>query len=277
VSSQGKAVIAEETAALRHLQEHHNGVLPKIYGMAEDIGAYGMSMFMADWLEGFCEWHLTGEEEDRLCSRVVMWDPVLGHHDLTPIQTAALFRRSAAVLTGFYDVATSGHVARWHHGAGDFIIRPIGDAHLDMRLITVRRYAPLMTGIEDRPEEMIDALLAFFLELTLKNRVDRRDGIGDMVLAETTAVGATVKGFFDGLAHQVAAGHLPGTFVGDFRGYIAALGEREIVGLAASLIERLPPGSGERELYDRHGDAHVIALMSALTEMGQENADKTTI
>lgn len=259
VSSQGRAVFAEEFAALRRLRDRAAGVIPTVYSAAQDIGPHQMNLFIADWLDGFSEWHLTGGGTDGVCRRVVVWDAVRGHHELSPLRTAQLFRKIAAILTGYYDVASSRHIGRWHHGAGDFIVRPEG-RRMDVRLITVRRYAPLMAGVEEHPEDAIDALLVFLLELTLKNRLDRRDGIGDLVLSETAAVGWTVTGFFDGLADQVRAGQLPDDFFRGFLGVVSAFDPASVSQLVASLIDRLPADSEERALYYRHGDAHVAAL-----------------
>lgn len=269
VSSQGRAVFTEELGALRLLKERAAGVIPAVYGAAENIGTHQMAMFIADWLDGFSEWHLTGGGTDKVCRRVVVWDAARGHYELSPAQSAQLFRGTAAVLTGLYDVASSHHIGRWHHGAGDFIIRPDGAGRMDVRLITVRRYAPLMAGIEDRPEDMIDALLAFLLELSLKNRLDRRDGVGDLVLSGEDAVGWTVAGFFDGLDHQARAGHLPGDFSRGFLGFVGTLGQADISHLVASLITRLPADSEERALYCRHGDAHAAALVSEIKARGK--------
>ena len=264
VSDQGKAVIAEEVAALHRLHETDPGVIPAVYGASESIGPYEMAVFIADWLEGFFEWHLTGGDAGRVCRRSVLWDPVRGHRELSAGETTALFRRIAAILTGFYDVTTSCHIARWHHGAGDFIMRSEGCAQVDVRLITVRRYAPLMAGLEGRPEDMIDALVAFFIELTLKNRLDRRDGVGDMVLFETAAVEWTMAGFIDGLYNQVHAGRLPVDFPQEFFAYLNAMGKKGVSSLLASLIDRLPAGTEVHTLLSRYGDTHLAALMAAI-------------
>ncbi len=267
VSAQGRTVIAEEVAALRHLQALGEDILPQVYGVAENIGPHKMAVFLADWLDGFCEWHLTGDGADQLCRRVVVWDPVLGQYDLSPAQTADLFRRTAAAHTRLYDVTTSAHVSRWHHGAGDFIVRPSGDAGVDVRLISVRRHAPLMDPARLLPEDLIDTLLLFMVDLTLKNRVDRMDGVGSMALYETPAVAWTVEGFFDGLAHQVRSGRLPADFAQGFHAVIAALKEDDIRQLTAALVERLPAGSEARLLYDRHGRAHATALSTAIASI----------
>jgi len=272
VSSQGRAVFAEEVAALRRLRDRAPGGIPTVYSAAQDIGPHRMNLFIADWLDGFSEWHLTGGGTDGVCRRVVVWDAARGHQELSPVRTAQLFRKIAAIHTGYYDVASSRHIGRWHHGAGDFVVRPEGRQRMDVRLITVRRYAPLMAGVEEHPEDAIDALLVFLLELTLKNRLDRRDGVGDLVLAETTAVGWTVAGFFDGLADQVRTGRLPDAFFRGFLGFVSALDPKGVSQLVASLIDRMPADSEERALYYRHGDAHVAALTAEITALGAGKA-----
>jgi len=267
VSTQGKAVIAEEVAALRHLQALGEDLLPRVYGMAENIGPHKMAVFLADWLDGFYEWHFTGGGADQLCRRVVVWDPVHGEYHLSAAQTADLFRRTAAVHTRFYDVASSAHVARWHHGAGDFIIRPAGSAGVDVRLISVRRYAPLVDTARLMPEDLIDTLLLFMVDLTLKNRVDRMDGVGSMALYEIAAVAWTVEGFFEGLTHQVRAGQLPADFAQGFLAFIKAIKVDDIHQLTSALVDRLPAGSEARALYARHCRQHGAALRTAISLM----------
>lgn len=264
VSAQGKAAVAEEVAAMRRLNAGGDGILPAVYGMAEAIGPHHMAMFAADWLEGFSEWHLTGPDADGVCRLGVVWNAERGHRSLSGRQLRDLLRRTAAILTGYYDVATADHIAHWHHGAGDFIVCAADDAPVDVRLITVRRYGPMVAGGLDGPEDMIEALALFLVALTMKNRVDRCDGVGDIVLADDAAVAATLEGCFDGLSRQAAEGALPPAFPGGFLSYLKSFDQEHLGQLMTALAARLPAGSEERACWKRHGGAHIRALRAAV-------------
>ena len=49
-------------------------------------------------------------------------------------------------------------------------------------------------------QALLDALLVFFLNLTIRMRLDRQDGIGEIVWADDIAIKGTLQGFLEGLA-----------------------------------------------------------------------------
>ena len=85
----------------------------------------------------------------------------------------------AAILTGYFDTRSFAQIYPWHPAAGDFIARIAGDG-VAVRLVAARQYGPLV-GPPDLPPE--EALLFFFLNLTLRLRVDRLDGVGEVAWA----------------------------------------------------------------------------------------------
>jgi len=69
----------------------------------------------------------------------------------------------------------------WHHAAGISCKEHWGV--VDVRLTTARGYEPLVIFIEDQDINPVMALLYFFLDLTVRMRLDRWEGVGEIVWA----------------------------------------------------------------------------------------------
>jgi hypothetical protein len=105
------------------------------------------------------------------------------------------------ILTLYYDVETYRMIFPWHHAAGDFVIhfeRGGSRNKLDAKLTTARGYEPFIGSNDDAIHPGL-ALFYFLLHLSLQMRLDRLDGIGDIVWADEICVDATIAGFFAGL------------------------------------------------------------------------------
>jgi|GEM_PF-139175 len=70
---------------------------------------------------------------------------------------------------------------------------------IDVRLTTARQYEPYMTFQDKESINPIIALFYFLLNLTIKMRLDKLDGVGNTVWAGDFCLEATIKGFLDGL------------------------------------------------------------------------------
>lgn len=202
VTPVGAAWMASEVEALSRVSKRlPSNSVPAVYGQAMVPGAGDavFSMFLADWFEGFHEFHLSIEAPiDR--QRIVVWDTSAAPFFLSGRQQAYVYRRVAFLLTRAYDPHTTEQIYPWHHASGDFVLRTSGDS-LDLRLVTVRQYAPTIGNGKASlaPEDRLTALLVFFLNLTVRNRIDRLDGTGRVAWADAPAVIETVKGFFTAL------------------------------------------------------------------------------
>jgi hypothetical protein len=203
VTPAGGDCMASEVAALDRVAPRlPPGTIPMVYGHAEVPGPSNltMPMFLADWFNGFHEFHLSITPRDGR-QRMVVWDTQDGPFYLSEQQQADVHRQVAFLLTRAYDPDTTEQVYPWHHAAGDFIVC-VRDASVALRLITVRQYAPTIGGgdggLDD--EARLMGLLVFFLNLTLRNRIDRLDGTGDPAWAGPLAVEATVRGVVEALS-----------------------------------------------------------------------------
>ena len=76
-----------------------------------------------------------------------------------------------------------------------------------MRLTTVREYAPLLAAFSGKDADPTIAFIYFFLDTTVRMRLDRLDGVGEAVWLEDFAVAATVNGLFEGLRLQEKNGN----------------------------------------------------------------------
>jgi len=201
VSQPGLEAIAAEYRRLKRLRQAFNAhFIPAVYGMkwVRLPGGGDLGMFIGEWFRGYHEFHQSADASGGEI-KLVAWDAERGNFFLTPAQCREAYRQAAAILTYYYNLETLEQIFSWHHAAGDFILRPFGRDAVRMRLITVRRYAPLFENVAITPETMLEGLVVFFLNLSIRNRVDRLDGVGELAWSDHLAVPATVKGFFDGL------------------------------------------------------------------------------
>lgn len=154
-------------------------------------------MFLAEWFEDYHEWHLSVDEADKT-QKLRIWDQISGHRFATQKEGFEIYRQAAKILTLYYDIRDSRQIYPWHHAAGDFVVgRKDGD--IDVKLITARAYEPLVTFLEEEDINPMVALIYFFLNLTIKTRLDRLDGLGDVAWAGDFTVEATTEGFFRAL------------------------------------------------------------------------------
>lgn len=169
--------------------------LPSVYGFAETTTSCGamLSMFSGEWLDGFHEFHFSGGNK-----KVIVWSPG-GNFYLSENQACEAYRTAANILTSFYDTNNFNQIYPWHHAAGDFVISVEKGGGVDIKLITARQYAPLFQfdDEEDQQFSRIIGLLYFFLNMSIRMRLDRLDGINDFIWADDFVLESTVRGFLD--------------------------------------------------------------------------------
>ncbi len=197
-----KAFLQAELALLQNLHSQFSlPYLPRPFlrGVARYASPSGESrmleLFLTEWFEGFCEFHLSRHPLESSGLRIVVWDHDGGEPFLSAEQETTLYRRTAAILTAYFDTRSFAQIYPWHHAAGDFIVnRRSGD--LEVRLITARGYRPL----GDSPESdgaVVIAALHFFLNMSLRLRLDRLDGTGELAWAGSRCLTGIVEGFAD--------------------------------------------------------------------------------
>jgi hypothetical protein len=233
-----------------------------------------LEMFLGEWLDGYHEFHLTGEPSERN-SRLVVWDPFKGVHTLSKQQRAHTYRQIALILTAYYDLETFEQIFSWHNAAGDFIVKTDGE-QIDLRLITVRKYAPLFADVSGDADTILQALLIFWLNLSIRIRLDRFDGVGEFGCADDDIIDAALNGFFNGLALQVQFGRIPKELPDLFAGYLKALGSDDRDTLLQWVLMRMKCHPSEKALIRKHLKRHGEEMTQAIDRLPQELIVSTT-
>lgn len=267
VSEAGRHGLDREYALLRRLGAAATpSPLPAVHGRGSARTPAGgrIDIFFAQWFEGFHEFHLGTAPDGG--QRVLVWD---GERRL-PLSAERAFDlrcRAAAILTRLYDPLTFEQVHPWHHGAGDFVVRvdPDREDRTDVRLITVRGYRSLVARKpEPEPADILQALLLFFLGLTLRMRLDRADGVGEIAWADEAAAAAAVAGFFGALRRKPPVPALPDRLDACFAAYLSLCDAPVLADLCAALADAYPDGAPEKPVIRRHLADHAAALHRAL-------------
>jgi hypothetical protein len=262
VSDAGRDLLRREHAILAALAGRPRPFLPEGYGWGEVECPAGvrMGMLLGEWFGGYHEFHLTQPTGGP--PGMVVWDPAGGNRQLSAAQRAAVYRQVAYILTSYLELEGFEAIGAWHHAAGDFVVCD-GPGALSVRLVTAREFRPVFANPPSDLEGLLNACLAFLLQLSLRTRLDRLDGTGEMAWSGPEAVGATVGGVLAALAEKPFPDVLPLPFAGLFERYLARCPAELLEGLCVDVVTRsFAPGSAESELA-RAGLGEHVRLLSA--------------
>ena len=274
VSESGNRYLKDEYHILKRLSDEFVvSFLPRVYIFDEiDFGAKRkIRMFLGDWFEGYHEFHLSRDTSDNQF-KICVWDDANGRLFLTREQTNALYTQAAQIMTCYYNLQTFEHIAAWHHAAGDFVVK-LDQGGLDLKLITVRKYAPLFQDVNDQEnaaenaELVLQALLIFFLNLSIQMRLDRIDGIGGFVWSETWVAQTTVAGLFEGLAPKRTVPFLPDSISACFKSYLSVCTQADLLDLSEFLVSTHYLSKPEIALIKQNLPEHVQTLYRAINEI----------
>lgn len=242
-------------------------VVPKVFRYEDDRQEDGKTwaLFAAEWLTGFHEFHRSFDANHNRFG-VQIWDTDTEYRFLSSRQERSLYRRIAKALTLLYDIQTGAEAHPWHHAAGDFVVRH-DRRGLQVRLITIRGYTPLFNPVEsDGPEAMLHRLLLFLCNLSIRNRLDRIDGVGDLCWAEEMVVAATVDGFFDALSVHAQTEPLPDGIANAFLKFTRAIDPVMIYDICDQIVDSYPPNAPEIEIIRQNLVDHAGALYCAMND-----------
>lgn len=213
------------------------------------------SISLSEWFEDFFEWHFSFDSVSGI-DRVVVWDTRKGNFFINDFQARELFRKIAYILTMHYDFESGHQIYMWHHAAGDFIVR-CDNNNVDVKLITVRKYGNYLKFIELPNENAAESLIYFFLDLTVRMRADRRDGVGEPIVAGKMFLESVLEGFFDAIKERNDKNPGCSPFEpSDFIKFMAALEPSELSLLFTPLFN----------LYEEEGDVNMPFLRSGFSE-----------
>jgi hypothetical protein len=240
LSETARSFLADEVIILQQLSGIAADFLPTIYcreSLIWQVGSDSETFFMVlgEWLDGYHEWHLSDDPEsgDR---RIHLWDYKNGYRFLSNAESYELLRQAAFILTHYYDQVSFRQIYPWHHGAGDFIVKAESDA-ISVKLITARQHQPLVHFNQAEEADRLVAAIQFLLNLGLRMRLDRLDGVGEPAWLGVFAVHAAVNGFFTGLAATQAQDRLSIGPVADFLEIMQSFEAQEIYDMHESLLE----------------------------------------
>jgi hypothetical protein len=260
VTARGTARLCREFETLQHLNSKYDfPFLPRTYFQGEAIVPPAL-MFLADWFEGYHEFHLSLDHKDG-SQGLVLWDTAKGPRSLARLQVSQIYRQAAMILTLYYDVETFEQIFPWHHAAGDFVVKADKES-VDVRLITARQYAPMVKdagGISVR-----EALLLFLLNLSVRMRVDRIDGVGSVAWADDECVDATLEGFVAGLRKKERQGVVEAGFVDGFLRYARSLGKEDLFSGFHAIVDACDQAAPDMPVIRAYLQGHISKFHSAL-------------
>lgn len=264
-SPEGNDTVRRECAALNMLKDQVEGV-PVVFGYKSGERLFGRvhSAFCVPWFEGFHEFHLTTDPEGN--QRTVLWDTDRGNRYLEEDDVSTLYQGVARILTDSYNLFTCEQIQPWHHAAGDFVLSTV-NGKPEVRLITVRQYTSLFQACPETPGELAEAALIFLAGLTIRTRLDRADGVGEILWARSTAVQATIQGFFESLAVKAGKSRDAETLVLVIQAMAGQLDETDLFDYSQMIIDSYNPHSPEVGLVRQHLRVHVEECFRALKAM----------
>ena len=274
ISQAGKAHIVGEYQFLKKLnRDFAFAYLPQVYGYGEvEIrDTYKAAMFIGEWLNDYYEFHISRDPADNK-NKIVVWDSRQGNYFLSANQSLDLYNQAAGILTSYYNLTTFEQIYSWHHAAGDFVIR-LENEKVDLKLITVRRYTSTFNNTDDlknaenNAELILQAMLVFFLDLCLKMRLDRLDGVGDIVWADNTAVQGTLIGFLNALDLKSNVATLPDSPLRCFYQYLSLCSKTDLHELSRAIMKTSKPNAEEIDVIEQHLDNHVDFLHHCIGQL----------
>ncbi len=259
ISCYGKALINHEVIIINRLNlSNACSFLPKVYEYGEvKTEKYEIKMFMGEWFQAFHEFHISFDNQDGKY-KIRVWDQEKENWFLNPQQTLQLYRQIAMILTCYYDIETFGQIYPWHHAAGDFIVN-CSDNSLQLRLITARNFGSLLETSDKDEDTILEAMLFFLVNLSIRTRLDRLDGIGETVWAGSEAVKATVLGFYDGLSRKSPLWSYK------FKKYASLLSFSGLSETCATVVDSYNPDSSELHIIRKELAVHSLELFDVLS------------
>jgi hypothetical protein len=228
-------------------------------------------MFLGEWFEEFNEFHMSFDPDDKKY-KIIVWDHEHGNFFLTTQQTIDLYRQASKILTCYYNIETFEQIFSWHHGAGDFVLRCKKD-DVELKLVTVRQYRSMYENnivsesIESDSEWILEALLVFFFNMAIKMRIDRLDGVGEIVWSDDVALKGILKGFFEGLALKPLFSVFSEPLDHCFREHLLSCRREDFFDLNRAIVCTYPSQAPEVPVIRQHLGKHVEDLYNAVRQL----------
>jgi len=275
VTDVGKQCAQREYRLLKKLNtQYSDPFIPKVYAQGNvftKMDQVETRMFLGEWFEGFNEFHMSLDPDDKKY-KIIVWNHEHGNFFLTPHQTMELYRQAAKILTYYYNVETFEQIFSWHHAAGDFVLKCQED-DIELKLITVRQYRSMYENnivsesIEPDSELILEALLVFFLNMAIKMRIDRIDGVGEIVWSDDVALKGILKGFFEGLTLKPEISVFAEPLNDCFRQHLLSCRRADFFDLNHAIVHTYPLQAPEVPVIRQHLGKHVEGLYNSIKQL----------
>lgn len=278
LTNRGKARLAREFQVLRQLhRDRGSDFIPKVYFLGkEPIKLIGGNvtdavMFFGQWFDGFHEFHLS-EGTGSSPLEMVLWDRHRGLRVLDRGTVFDIYRRAALILTYYYDTDNFSEIFPWHHAAGDFVAAVNGGS-AEVRLIAARDFSPRIVFLEDTSQNRLEGLVHFLANLTVRMRLDRLDGVGDLVWADDHCLQAALRGFLDAVSLRVAEGSLDLWLAHQFLDFAAQVDPRDLAGVFGTVLESYDENAPDVPVVVEHLADHVFQVFRMLRSLSCSRGD----
>jgi hypothetical protein len=268
LTDKAKDILNAEVAVLKRLNQSVDpSYLPEIYFLDEirlrpGLSEASMLMALGQWFEGFHEWHLSRDETGQ--TAVQIWDLENGCRFASDQEQYGIYREASRILTRYYDTQKMTQIYPWHHAAGDFIVKATGK-HVELRLTTARAYEPIYAFLKTEDIKPIIGLVYFFLNLTVKMRLDKLDGTGDVAWAGPFSADAVVEGFFEAVQEKAHRERYDLGELNDLGAVLKSFNQDEMKKLFDPLLNRYVEEDPEDYAIIRQNlPAHIKTLQKAM-------------
>ena len=157
-----------------------------------------IGFFLGQWFDNYKEFHVSYDND---IQQVSIWESN-GNCNYIEISNAfEIYFKITKILTYYYNLKTFEEILLWHHAAGDFIVNQ-ENGKFNVKLITIRKYSSLIqhsTTKNDKTTLILPSLLFFFLNLSIKMRIDRINGTGKLIMIDKSVIDSIITGFLSGL------------------------------------------------------------------------------
>jgi hypothetical protein len=268
VTDESKEALERESGLLQRLSPQDSlSCLPHFYckhavQIRKAEGSETLLVTLSEWFENYHEWHFSRDEKGR--ERIIVWDTVDGYRFVSEQETYEIIRQAATILTSYYDTKTYRRIVPWHHGAGDFVVKTARGT-VDVKLVTARGYVPIALPEQNPEISPVRALTLFFLETTVKMRLDKYEGMGESTWADASVVQAATEGFFQALRRKESEGDTLAVRVDQIMKQLKGFTEDDLKKLLHAHVDQVASrDSSDYAVISSHVDDHTRDLFHAI-------------
>ena len=116
---------------------------------------------------------------------------------------------------------------------------------------------------------ILEALLVFFLNMAIKMRIDRLDGVGEIVWSDDAALKGILKGFFEELALKPKSSAFAEPLNVCFRQHLLSCRRADFFDLNHAIVHTYPSEAPELPIIRQRLGKHVEDLYNAIRQSTQ--------